>query len=541
MPSCSSRITWYGPATRVTKYVDSGGVVGEVPARRPRRRRRLDGRRVADDHPVRRCRHVHRVRRLEVGLVEAGVDARRGVHEVHAVDVGRPSAGSTLRCSPSPSWRNGMVASTTSSWCPSVRLEGEPAALQQVHVEGPPVEPDRLERDRLEVEERGAAAAVERDRRDRRERRLVPGQVEPDVVRRERRAARARASASVCWRDACGAVTGQRMSDPVTWSVDGRAKPRMSIRNHSIRQRVYRASGKHRVSRDVPSPRLVHQEGSLPCRHRSSVAEAACSPPDRSRSRGRHGDRRARLVRAGRARRRLHGARTPIADSRRRPVNGMTVSQGVTPAPFTGEVIGVLDDGIAPGLDMVIVDLDSPAIDGRRRHLAGHVRLAGLRGDGRPDRRRRLRPGLRPVADRRRHAVRGHGRLHGARRGPARPTSTSDTAQQIAAASDVTARQAQQGFAPLGVADRRLRASARPGSAKLTPAKRAYFPKSAYAAGPRLGRRARPSTTSSPAATSPRRTPTATSPSAASGRRPRSATTRSSASATRWTSWARRR
>ena len=26
MPSCSSRITWYGPATRVTKYVDRGGV-----------------------------------------------------------------------------------------------------------------------------------------------------------------------------------------------------------------------------------------------------------------------------------------------------------------------------------------------------------------------------------------------------------------------------------------------------------------------------------------------------------------------------------
>ena len=26
MPSCSSRIRWYGPATRVTKYVDSGCV-----------------------------------------------------------------------------------------------------------------------------------------------------------------------------------------------------------------------------------------------------------------------------------------------------------------------------------------------------------------------------------------------------------------------------------------------------------------------------------------------------------------------------------
>jgi len=27
MPSCSWRTTWYGPATRVTKYVDSGCVV----------------------------------------------------------------------------------------------------------------------------------------------------------------------------------------------------------------------------------------------------------------------------------------------------------------------------------------------------------------------------------------------------------------------------------------------------------------------------------------------------------------------------------
>ena len=49
----------------------------------------------------------------------------------------------------------------------------------------------------------------------------------------------------------------------------------MSIRNHSLRQRVYRASGKHRVS--VTSRHLAssNQEGSLPCRHRSSVAEAA--------------------------------------------------------------------------------------------------------------------------------------------------------------------------------------------------------------------------------------------------------------------------
>ncbi len=54
----------------------------------------------------------------------------------------------------------------------------------------------------------------------------------------------------------------------------------------------------------------------------------------------------------------------PVAElSRGAPVAGLTVSAGTTPEPFTGEVLGVLDDGIAPGLDMVIADLGSPAID----------------------------------------------------------------------------------------------------------------------------------------------------------------------------------
>jgi SpoIVB peptidase S55 len=41
---------------------------------------------------------------------------------------------------------------------------------------------------------------------------------------------------------------------------------------------------------------------------------------------------------------------------------GYTVSSGTTPEPFTAEVIGVLKDGIAPGLDMIIVEADSTAI-----------------------------------------------------------------------------------------------------------------------------------------------------------------------------------
>ena len=44
-------------------------------------------------------------------------------------------------------------------------------------------------------------------------------------------------------------------------------------------------------------------------------------------------------------------------------VTGLTVSQGTTPEGFTGEILGVIEDGIAPGLDMVMADLDSPALD----------------------------------------------------------------------------------------------------------------------------------------------------------------------------------
>lgn len=44
-------------------------------------------------------------------------------------------------------------------------------------------------------------------------------------------------------------------------------------------------------------------------------------------------------------------------------VNGLTVAKGTTPAPFAGSVVGVLENGIAPGMDMIIMDLDSPDID----------------------------------------------------------------------------------------------------------------------------------------------------------------------------------
>ncbi|HEX6256149.1 MAG TPA: hypothetical protein VFZ70_10115 [Euzebyales bacterium] len=42
---------------------------------------------------------------------------------------------------------------------------------------------------------------------------------------------------------------------------------------------------------------------------------------------------------------------------------GLTVSDGTTPEPFDAEVLGVLVDGIAPGIDLIIADLSSPAVE----------------------------------------------------------------------------------------------------------------------------------------------------------------------------------
>jgi len=42
---------------------------------------------------------------------------------------------------------------------------------------------------------------------------------------------------------------------------------------------------------------------------------------------------------------------------------GYTVDRGTTPAPFTATLLGRITDGIAPGIDLIMADLDSPAID----------------------------------------------------------------------------------------------------------------------------------------------------------------------------------
>ncbi|RJK95964.1 VCBS repeat-containing protein [Vallicoccus soli] len=43
-------------------------------------------------------------------------------------------------------------------------------------------------------------------------------------------------------------------------------------------------------------------------------------------------------------------------------LTGRTVSRGTAPEDFTATVIGVLRDGIGPGVDMVLVDVDAPAV-----------------------------------------------------------------------------------------------------------------------------------------------------------------------------------
>ncbi|HET9422200.1 MAG TPA: hypothetical protein VFO49_13765 [Nocardioides sp.] len=135
------------------------------------------------------------------------------------------------------------------------------------------------------------------------------------------------------------------------------------------------------------------------------------------------------------------------------PVDGLTVSKGTTPEPFTGEVVGVLKDGIAPGLDMVIMDLSSPEIDrvgGIWAGMSGSPvyaedgRLIGAVAYG-------LAFGASPVAgitpyeemDDYLKVTEGR---------PGKIEVGKGLADKIARGTDVTARQAAQGFTQLPMA-----------------------------------------------------------------------------------------
>lgn len=174
----------------------------------------------------------------------------------------------------------------------------------------------------------------------------------------------------------------------------------------------------------------------------------------------------------------------PVADLEEgQLVSGLTVSQGTEPDPFTGEVLGVLEDGIAPDLDMIIVDFSegSAAIDAAGGIWSGMSGspvyteggdLIGAVAYG-------LAWGPSPIA-----GVTPFEEMDDYL-GATAPRSVAvdrATAQKIAGGSDVSAAQAQQGFEQLGVATGVSGVGANR-LAKLSNAKRAYFPKSSYAAG----------------------------------------------------------
>ena len=143
----------------------------------------------------------------------------------------------------------------------------------------------------------------------------------------------------------------------------------------------------------------------------------------------------------------------PVADLvKGDPVEGLTVSEGTTPEAFTGDVVGVLENGIAPGLDMVIMDLSSPEIDrvgGIWAGMSGSPvyaddgRLIGAVAYG-------LAWGASPIA-----GITPFEDMDDYLEGTAAPAKIKvdkGLAADIAQHGDVTARQAAQGFTQLPMA-----------------------------------------------------------------------------------------
>lgn len=141
------------------------------------------------------------------------------------------------------------------------------------------------------------------------------------------------------------------------------------------------------------------------------------------------------------------------------PVHGLTVVSGTTPVSFTGEILGVINDGIAADLDMVMARLDidqiddgdgvpgvedvtgiwqgmsgSPVYDADDK-LIGAVAYGLIWGETNV-------AGITPFEEMDNY-------LPGA--AASRVPVSDRKARQIAEDSDVTARQASQGFAKLGV------------------------------------------------------------------------------------------
>lgn len=146
-------------------------------------------------------------------------------------------------------------------------------------------------------------------------------------------------------------------------------------------------------------------------------------------------------------------------------VEGLTVVQGTTPTTFTGEVLGVLEDGIGPDLDMIMVDVDMPAVANAGGiwqgmsgspvyvEVNGEQRLLGAVAYG-------LATGPSPIA-----GITPYEDMDGylGTPPPARVALGGAAARTVAARAGITTRQAQQGFRELpmplgvsGVSTRRL-------------------------------------------------------------------------------------
>jgi hypothetical protein len=102
----------------------------------------------------------------------------------------------------------------------------------------------------------------------------------------------------------------------------------------------------------------------------------------------------------------VDAVRTATANGAHFEAHGKTVSSGKTIDDFDITILGVLDDGVAIDHDMIIGQVhDYAALNNDREgHLGRHVGLAGLQQRRQADRRRRVRPRDRRVADRGHHA-----------------------------------------------------------------------------------------------------------------------------------------
>ncbi len=179
----------------------------------------------------------------------------------------------------------------------------------------------------------------------------------------------------------------------------------------------------------------------------------------------------------------------PIADLPGLPddtvFTGLTVSEGTTPEPFTGDYLGIIEDGIAPGLDMVMMELSSDALTeagGIWQGMSGSPvytpdgDLVGAVAYG-------LAWGPSPIA-----GITPFEEMDEYLPEPAaaRVAVPHAAARKIAAATDVTAAQAAEGFRQIrmpmgvsGVTGRRMDALVE----RQRYQKRSYLPKSTYPMG----------------------------------------------------------